>query len=77
MTGELSLTGKMWPVEGLEEKVQGAAAAGLKKAILPPLQETQQPLTDAPAGVEVVHLSTVFEAINHMVIGELANAYSA
>jgi ATP-dependent Lon protease len=69
MTGELSLSGQMWPVVGLDEKLEGAARAGLKKAILPP-PDPEEPLPHVPAGVEVVNVQTIFEAINHMVIGE-------
>jgi ATP-dependent Lon protease len=74
----MSLSGKMWPVDGLDEKVEAVGRAGLKKAILPPLddEQVQDPVTDIPDGVEVVHVSTVFEAINHMVIGEWANVQS-
>jgi ATP-dependent Lon protease len=71
MTGELSLSGQMWPVAGLDEKLEGAARAGLKKAILPP-PDPEEPLPNVPAGVEVVKVQTIFEAINHMVIGEWA-----
>jgi ATP-dependent Lon protease len=75
LSGELSLTGEMWPVDGRNEKLEGAARAGLKKALLPlsvDIHGVQDPFTRIPDGLEVVHVSTVFEAINHMVIGESA-----
>lgn len=68
MTGQLSLTGRMWSVDGFDEKLEGVARAGLKKAILPPFVE-EEGLIVIPDGVEVARVSTVFEAINHMVLG--------
>jgi hypothetical protein len=69
VTGELSLTGELWSVEDLSARVQGAGEAGLKRAVLPPLHRTQEPLPNPLDGVEVIHVSSLFEAISRMVIG--------
>lgn len=73
ISGELSLTGTLWAVDGIDSKLQGAARAGMKKALLSPLLPTQQAPDNPPAGLEVVHVPRLFDAINHMVMGEASS----
>lgn len=70
ITGEVSLSGRIWAVQELEIKLQGAARLGLSKAVMPQLLPGQQPVQGSQPGVEVVHVDDIFQAKSHMVIGE-------
>ena len=49
MTGEITLSGAVWPVGGVKEKVLAAHRAGIKKVILP--KENESDLGDVPEDV--------------------------
>ncbi|WOH79966.1 endopeptidase La [Bradyrhizobium sp. BEA-2-5] len=65
MTGEISLRGLVLPVGGIKEKVVAAAAAGLKRVMLP--ARNKRDYDDIPAGarakLEFIWLERVDEAI--------------
>ena len=50
MTGELTLTGRVFPVGGIKEKIIAAKKANLKEIIIP--QENQKDLKDIPAYIK-------------------------
>jgi ATP-dependent Lon protease len=66
MTGEISLRGLVLPVGGIKEKVVAAAAAGLRRVMLP--ARNRRDFDDIPAGardqLEFVWLDQVDEAIS-------------
>ena len=47
MTGEITLRGRVLPVGGIKEKILGAVARGLKRAIIP--RQNKKDLEDIPA----------------------------
>jgi ATP-dependent Lon protease len=65
MTGEISLRGLVLPVGGIKEKVVAAAAAGLKRVMLP--ARNRRDFDDIPAGarnkLEFIWLEQVDDAI--------------
>jgi len=64
VTGELSIQGRVKPVGGIPEKIYGAKQAGMTKVVIPKDNEN-----DIPAGlkgIEVVTVSTVKEALEHL-----------
>lgn len=72
MTGEVSLRGKVLPVGGIKEKLIGALRAGVKKVLLP--QQNRKDVKDLPVevkeGLEIVHVSHIWEALPHIWPGE-------
>ena len=68
MTGEISLRGKVLPVGGIKEKLIGALRAGVKKVLLP--ANNKKDVKDLPqevlSGLEIVHVSHIWEAIRHI-----------
>jgi ATP-dependent Lon protease len=65
MTGEISLRGLVLPVGGIKEKVVAAAAAGLKRVMLP--ARNRRDFDDIPAAarekLEFIWLEQVDDAI--------------
>ena len=68
MTGELTLTGKIYPVGGIREKLLAAKRQNLKNVILP--EANQGDYLDVPAhirkGIKVKFVDT-FEALTKLV----------
>ncbi|KAF0233419.1 MAG: ATP-dependent Lon [Desulfovibrionaceae bacterium] len=69
MTGEITLTGQLLPVGGIREKILAAARAGARRVVLPDgnRPEVQAMSGDELAGVEVVFVKTMFEALGLVV----------
>lgn len=69
MTGEITLTGQVLPVGGIREKILAAARAGARRVVLPDgnRPEVQVMSGDELAGVEVVFVKTMFEALGLVV----------
>ena len=70
MTGEISLQGKVLPVGGIKEKVLAASRFGLKKVLLPRLNETSvlEIPEDVRKLVEIVLISDVAQAVQHALL---------
>lgn len=67
LTGEVSIQGRVRGVGGIPEKLYGARQAGMKKVVLP--QENQNDLPAEVAGLQVVPVQTVEEALPHVLVG--------
>jgi ATP-dependent Lon protease len=65
MTGEITLRGRVLPIGGLKEKSLAALRAGVKRVVIPALNEKD--LVDIPHDarefIEFVPVSTVDEAL--------------
>lgn len=66
VTGELSIQGKVKPVGGICEKIYGAKQAGMTKVVIPKDNENDVPT--GIKGIEVVVVSTVEEALAHLLV---------
>lgn len=68
MTGEVSLTGKVWPVGGIREKVLAAVRSGIKLVILP--KDNQKDFENIPTqlttNISVKYVSHVSEVIKEI-----------
>jgi ATP-dependent Lon protease len=66
MTGEISLRGLVLPVGGIKEKVVAAAAAGLKRVMLPARnrRDFEEIPADARNKLEFVWLENVQQAVS-------------
>jgi ATP-dependent Lon protease len=67
MTGEITLRGKVLPVGGIKEKVLAAKRAGIRRVILPEQnrRDAEEIADDLLAGLELVYVGTIEEAIEH------------
>uniref|UniRef100_UPI00351808C4 endopeptidase La n=1 Tax=Sphingobium abikonense TaxID=86193 RepID=UPI00351808C4 len=65
MTGEITLRGRVLPIDGLKEKLLAALHSGLKQVLIP--KENEKDLADIPdnvkKGLRIVPVSTVDEVI--------------
>jgi ATP-dependent Lon protease len=65
MTGELTLTGRVYPIGGVREKLVAAKRAGLNRVLLP--AANQRDYADLPSlvtsGIEAVFVSTLSEVL--------------
>ncbi len=65
MTGELTLTGRVYPIGGVREKLVAAKRAGLTRVLLPAANERDH--AELPAlvtdGIEVVFVATLDEVL--------------
>jgi ATP-dependent Lon protease len=61
MSGEISLTGEVLPVGGVEEKLQAAIRAGLKEAYIPVRNAArlQPPPEEARSNIEIISITDV------------------
>jgi len=66
MTGEITLSGLVFPVGGIKEKVLAAHRAGLRRVVLPARNEpdTEDIPEDVRRELEFVHVGTVGEALD-------------
>ncbi|HHW13843.1 MAG TPA: ATP-dependent protease, Lon family, partial [Firmicutes bacterium] len=64
VTGELSIQGRVRAVGGVYEKIYGAKQAGVRKVLIP--EENRQEVPPNLRGIEVVPVSTVDEALGHV-----------
>jgi ATP-dependent Lon protease len=69
MTGEITLRGQVMPVGGIKEKILAAHRAGLKRVILPKLNEPD--LEDLPEEVRSVMAFTLVERIEEVLVDAL------
>jgi len=71
MTGEVTLTGKVFPIGGLKEKLIAAYKAGVKKALIPS-KNYERDLEDIPdevkSNLKIVGVSSVEEVLKEVFI---------
>lgn len=71
MTGELTLTGKVFPIGGLKEKLIAAYKAGVRKALIPS-KNYERDLEDLPKEVlehiKIVPVSTIEEVLKEALL---------
>jgi Lon-like ATP-dependent protease len=72
VTGELSVRGLIKPVGGVAAKLQAAAHAGVRKAIIP-LENWQECFANMP-GLQVIAVSNISEALGHCIIEKSSTA---
>jgi hypothetical protein len=66
VTGEVTLSGRLFPVDSVEEKLQAAKEGGIKRVVVEITNYSALPESwKADADLEVVCASNVFELINH------------
>jgi ATP-dependent Lon protease len=72
MTGEISLRGKVMPVGGIQAKLIGALAAGVKKVLVPKqnFKDTKDLPREVKEGLEIVTVGHIWEALPHIWPGE-------
>lgn len=71
MTGSLSVRGEVLPVGGVTPKIEAAVAAGVKKVIIPKANADDVLLEESVKGkVEIVHVETLDEVLEHVLIGD-------
>jgi ATP-dependent Lon protease len=65
MTGEITLSGLVFPVGGIKEKVLAAHRAGLRRVVLPARNEpdTEDIPEDVRKELEIVYVSRIGEAL--------------
>ena len=70
ITGELTLTGRILPVGGINEKVLAAKRAGVKTVILPLKNrvDVENLPDDAKKGLEIVHVEKIEEILDKVLI---------
>jgi len=71
MTGEISVRGLVKPVGGVAAKLEAAAFAGVRKALIP-AENWQESFADIP-GLEVVPIKHIDEALDHCLVRPEAN----
>jgi ATP-dependent Lon protease len=68
MTGEVTLTGKVWPVGGIREKVLAAIRSGITQVILP--KENKKDFDSIPSqlteNIKVTYVAHVSEVIKEI-----------
>uniref|UniRef100_A0A2D3VBC2 Lon protease homolog 2, peroxisomal n=1 Tax=Ramularia collo-cygni TaxID=112498 RepID=A0A2D3VBC2_9PEZI len=72
MTGEIALRGKVMPVGGIQAKLIGALAAGVRKVLIP--AQNKKDIKDLPRevleGLEIVTVGHIWEALPHIWPGD-------
>ena len=66
VTGEISLQGKIKPVGGIFEKINGAKQAGMKKVLIP--RENLEDVSPDISGIEIVTVETIEEAMEQIFV---------
>ncbi len=64
ITGEISLQGRIKSVGGIQEKVNGAKQAGMKKVLIP--KENLKDVSSYLNGIEIIPVETIEEAMDHI-----------
>lgn len=64
MTGSLSVRGDVLPVGGINEKIEAAAKAGIKKVIIP-FGNYKDVMIDKNLDIEIIPVKTLSEALEH------------
>ena len=64
MTGSLSVRGDVLPVGGINEKIEAAAKAGIKKVIIP-FGNYKDVMVDKNLDIEIIPVKTLSEALEH------------
>ena len=71
VTGEISLTGQIWPIGGLKEKLLAAHRSGIKTVMIPASNKAH--LVDIPQSVldelKIVYMDHVDDALEHALLG--------
>ncbi len=72
MTGEISLAGLVLPVGGIKEKVLAARRSGIRRVILPRLNElnTRDLPAEVRADTEFVYVDRAQDALNDALFGQ-------
>lgn len=65
VTGEISIRGEVRAVGGVPEKIYGAQQAGIRKVLVP--KENAEDVPSGLRGIEIVCVSSVKEALPHLV----------
>jgi ATP-dependent Lon protease len=70
MTGEITLSGKVLPIGGLEEKIIAAKRAGIKRVIIPAKNEPElsEISDEIKADMEITLVSTISEVLGHALL---------
>ncbi|MFC2155713.1 endopeptidase La [Acidobacteriota bacterium] len=73
MTGEITLRGKVLPVDGIKEKILAARRAGIKKIILP--EKNKKDLSEMKesylSGIDFVFVKDIVDAVNEAMVKKL------
>jgi ATP-dependent Lon protease len=71
VTGEISLTGQVWAIGGLKEKILAAHRGGIKTVLIP--ESNKAHLADIPetvrASMNIVLMKTANDALPHVLAG--------
>ncbi len=71
MTGSLSVRGEVLPVGGVTPKIESAAAAGIKKVVIPKANEDDVLLSEEYQDkIEVIPCETLDEVMEHVLVGQ-------
>jgi len=70
MTGEITLSGKVLPIGGLEEKIIAAKRARIKKVVIPAKNEPElsEISEDIKKDMEIILVSTISEVLGHSLL---------
>ncbi len=67
MTGEITLRGRVWPIDGLKEKLLAALRGGIKTVLIP--EENAKDLVEIPdsvkSGLEIIPVSRMDDVLGH------------
>jgi ATP-dependent Lon protease len=70
MTGEITLRGRVWPIDGLKEKLLAALRGGIKTVLIP--EENVKDLAEIPDSVKgalkIIPVSRMDEVLDHSLV---------
>ena len=73
MTGEITLRGRAWPIDGLREKLLAALRRGIKTVLIP--EENVTDLAEIPDSVKgalkIIPVSRMDKALDHSLVRKL------